>query len=71
MARNDDYDDLRFSDFTTGEKAAIVWNIARMAKRGIASETVHLGDLKRKVERIEKKALKRKEQAAETRRNGK
>ncbi|MFG2293118.1 DUF6257 family protein [Streptomyces sp. NPDC048603] len=60
MARNDDYDELRFSDFTTGEKLAIGWNIARMAKRGLAGENVHLGDLKARVERIEDAALRRK-----------
>ncbi|WP_374776670.1 DUF6257 family protein [Streptomyces sp. NBC_01310] len=38
--------------FTAKETAQIGWYIARMAKRGIASETVHQGDLERKVERI-------------------
>ncbi|MEU7606370.1 DUF6257 family protein [Streptomyces sp. NPDC041003] len=38
--------------FTAKETAQIGWYMARMAKRGIASETVHLGDLERKVERI-------------------
>ncbi|MFI8262095.1 DUF6257 family protein [Streptomyces sp. NPDC085665] len=38
--------------FTAREVAQIGWYTARMAKRGIAGETVHLGDLERKVERI-------------------
>ncbi|MFJ3831446.1 DUF6257 family protein [Streptomyces sp. NPDC090046] len=38
--------------FTAKETAQIGWYIARMAKRGIAGETVHQGDLERKVERI-------------------
>lgn len=37
---------------TAGETAKITWLIARMAKRGIASQTVYQGDLERKVERI-------------------
>ncbi|WP_412077762.1 DUF6257 family protein [Streptomyces xanthophaeus] len=38
--------------FTAKETAQIGWYIARMAKRGIASETVYQGDLQRKVDRI-------------------
>ncbi|WP_406367226.1 DUF6257 family protein [Streptomyces sp. NBC_01546] len=38
--------------FTAGETAKIAWYTARMAKRGIASQTVYQGDLERKVERI-------------------
>ncbi|WP_404958053.1 DUF6257 family protein [Streptomyces sp. 147326] len=38
--------------FTAREVAQIGWYTARMAKRGIAGENVHLGDLERKVERI-------------------
>ncbi|WP_037631377.1 DUF6257 family protein [Streptomyces erythrochromogenes] len=38
--------------FTAKETAQLGWYIARMAKRGIASETVHQGDLERKVDRI-------------------
>ncbi|MFB7054454.1 DUF6257 family protein [Streptomyces vinaceus] len=38
--------------FTAREVAQIGWYTARMAKRGIASETVHLGDLERKVEKV-------------------
>lgn len=53
-------DDLRLSDFTFGEKAALVLLHARMAKRGLAGPTVDLSDLKHKVERVEKRALGRK-----------
>lgn len=53
-------DDLRFSDFTTGEKLRVAALTARMAKRGLAGDGVDLSDLKRKVERIEKQALRRK-----------
>ncbi|MFF7300287.1 DUF6257 family protein [Streptomyces sp. NPDC008265] len=38
--------------FTAKEMAQLGWYTARMAKRGIASETVHQGDLERKVDRI-------------------
>lgn len=37
---------------TAGEKAQVAWYVARMAKRSIASETVHMRDLEKKVERI-------------------
>ncbi|MFB7254196.1 DUF6257 family protein [Streptomyces nojiriensis] len=50
--------------FTAKETAQIGWYIARMAKRGIASETVHLGDLERKVERIIDGAREREAQQA-------
>lgn len=56
-------DDLRFSDFTLGEKARIAVNLARMAKRGLADNgtgNVYTDDLKRKVRRIEKQAERRK-----------
>ena len=56
-------DDLRFSDFTTGEKARIAVLTARMAKRGLADDgtgNVDVSDLKRRIERIENTALKRK-----------
>jgi len=52
--------DLKFSDFTTGEKARIVALTARMAKRGAAGPTVDISDLKRRVERIENAAIRRK-----------
>ena len=56
-------DDLKFSDFTTGEKLRIVGLHARMAKRGIADDgtgNVDLTDLQNKVKRIEKAAERRK-----------
>ncbi len=55
--------DISFSDFTHGEKVRLAALHARMAKRGIAGDTVDLSDLQRRVERIEK--------AAERRKNGK
>ncbi|WOX09176.1 DUF6257 family protein [Streptomyces sp. N50] len=53
-------DDLRFKDFTGGEKASLLLLHARMAKRGMAGPEVDLSDLQRKVERIEKRAERRK-----------
>jgi hypothetical protein len=53
-------DDLKFSDFTRGEKVRLVALHARMAKRGLAGPTVDLSDLQRKVKRIEKQAERRK-----------
>jgi hypothetical protein len=53
-------DDIKWSDFTSGEKARMVGLIARMAKRGLAGPTVDLSDLQRRVERIEKQAERRK-----------
>lgn len=52
--------DLDFSDFTAGERVRIGVLIARMAKRGLAGDTVDLSDLQRRVERIERQALRRK-----------
>jgi hypothetical protein len=52
--------DLSFSDFTTSERVRIGVLIARMAKRGAAGAGVDLSDLQRRVERIERQALKRK-----------
>ncbi|MFJ8668544.1 DUF6257 family protein [Streptomyces sp. NPDC093600] len=49
---------------TAGEHARIAWNVARMAKRSIASETVYQGDLERKVDRIIDGARKRAEKNA-------
>ncbi|MEU8528505.1 DUF6257 family protein [Streptomyces sp. NPDC048629] len=37
---------------TASEKARVALLVARMAKRSIASETVYMRDLERKVERI-------------------
>jgi hypothetical protein len=53
-------DDIRFSDFTTGEKLAVAALTARMAKRGLAGDGVDISDLQRKVERIERQAARRK-----------
>lgn len=53
-------DDFKFSDFTTGEKVRVGVLIARMAKRGMAGPAVDISDLQRKVERIGKKAERRK-----------
>ena len=53
-------DDLKFSDFTRGEQLRIAGLIARMAKRGMAGDSVDISDLKRRVERIEKTAERRK-----------
>ncbi|MEU4733283.1 DUF6257 family protein [Streptomyces sp. NPDC023588] len=50
--------------FTAKETAQIGWYIGRMAKRGIAGENVHLGDLERKVERIIDGAREREAQQA-------
>ncbi|MEU1520435.1 DUF6257 family protein [Streptomyces sp. NPDC005811] len=53
-------DDLTFSDFTAGEKVRVAALVARMAKRGAAGPTVDLSDLKTRIERIERQALRRK-----------
>ncbi|MGW2896827.1 DUF6257 family protein [Streptomyces sp. NPDC001212] len=58
-------DDLKPSDFTLGEKARITGLVARMAKRGLAddgSDRVDTSDLKRRIERIEDQARRRKQQ---------
>lgn len=55
-------DDLNFSDFTAGEKVRVAALVARMAKRGAAGPDVDLSDLKRRIERIERQALRRKQQ---------
>jgi hypothetical protein len=54
---------LNMSDFTAGEKVRLAGLIARMAKRGLADDgtgNVDLSDLKRRFERIEKEARRRK-----------
>ncbi|WP_333746149.1 DUF6257 family protein [Streptomyces sp. IBSBF 2950] len=53
-------DDIRFSDFTTGEKLRVAALTARMAKRGLAGDGVDISDLTRRIERIEKQAARRK-----------
>lgn len=52
--------DLKFSDFTGSEKTRLVLLHARMGWRGLAGEEVDLSDLKKKVERLEKRAERRK-----------
>jgi Family of unknown function (DUF6257) len=52
-------DDLRFSDFTAGEKARIAVLTARMVKRGLA-DGVDITDLQARIERIETASLRRK-----------
>ncbi|GAB2732653.1 DUF6257 family protein [Streptomyces bullii] len=57
-------DDITFADFTLGEKARITALTARMAKRGLADDgsgNVDISDLKRRVERIENAARRRKQ----------
>jgi hypothetical protein len=54
-------EDIRFSDFTIGERARITALLARMGKRGLAGEGVDISDLQRKVERIEDAARRRKQ----------
>ncbi|MFI1376881.1 DUF6257 family protein [Streptomyces longwoodensis] len=53
--------DVQPSDLTFSEKARIGALIARMAKRGMAGPTVDISDLKRRVERIENEARRRKQ----------
>jgi hypothetical protein len=53
-------DDLSLGDFTIGEKARLAGLVVRMGKRGLAGEGVDLSDLKRKAERIEDQARRRK-----------
>ncbi|WP_030709335.1 DUF6257 family protein [Streptomyces sp. NRRL F-2580] len=50
--------------FTAREITQIGWYTARMAKRGIAGEHVHLGDLQKKVDRIIDGAREREKQQA-------
>ncbi|MEU5112036.1 DUF6257 family protein [Streptomyces longwoodensis] len=50
-----------WNDFTAGEKARVTVLTARMAKRGLAGPNVDISDLKRKVERIETEARRRKQ----------
>ncbi len=56
-------DDLTAADLTLGEKARIGVLIARAAKRGLADDgtgNVDISDLTRRIERIERQALRRK-----------
>ncbi|MFI0533562.1 DUF6257 family protein [Streptomyces scabiei] len=57
-------DDLKFSDFTAGEKVRIAALTARAAKRGLADDgtgNVDISDLTRRIERIENAARRRKQ----------
>ncbi|MET9534255.1 DUF6257 family protein [Streptomyces sp. NPDC006649] len=53
---------------TAGEKARSAALVARMCKRGIAGDQVHIADLTRRVDRIHEQAARRteREQAAMT-----
>ncbi|MFD3530098.1 DUF6257 family protein [Streptomyces sp. NPDC058664] len=62
MAAKDSEYDPNYPPLTAGEHARIAWNVARMAKRGIAGESVYQGDLEAKVDRIIDRARKRTEQ---------
>lgn len=56
-------DDLRFSDFTGGERVRLALLTARAAKRGLADDgtgNVDISDLTRRIERIENAARRRK-----------
>ncbi|MGW2582368.1 DUF6257 family protein [Streptomyces virginiae] len=55
--------------FTAGEITRMAWLTARMAKRGIASQTVYQGDLERKFTRIVDGAREREEKNAKDSRN--
>lgn len=53
-------DDLTAADLTLGEKARIGVLIARAARRGAAGPGVDISDLTKRIVRIEKQALRRK-----------
>lgn len=53
-------DDIKFSDFTASEKLRLAGLLARAVKRGAAGSAVDISDLTRRIERIERQALKRK-----------
>lgn len=56
-------DDLRFSDFTGGERVRLALLTARAAKRGLADDgtgNVDISDLTKRIERIENAARRRK-----------
>ncbi|MFI7352726.1 DUF6257 family protein [Streptomyces avidinii] len=57
--------------YTASEVTKLVWLTARMAKRGIASQTVYQGDLERKFTRIVDGAREREAQAAKDNKNKK
>ncbi|MFE0734464.1 DUF6257 family protein [Streptomyces sp. NPDC058855] len=56
--------DPQHPPLTVGEGVKFGWYIARMAKRGIAGETVHQGDLEKKVDRLLDRARDRAEKNA-------
>ncbi|MGA5068834.1 DUF6257 family protein [Streptomyces exfoliatus] len=60
-SKKDTEQDPNYPKLTAGEHARVAWNVARMCKRSIASETVYQGDLEKKVDRIIDKARKRAE----------
>ncbi|MFB7937348.1 DUF6257 family protein [Streptomyces sp. NPDC056049] len=49
--KNDAYDP-NHPPLTIGEGVKFGWYVARMAKRGIAGESVYQGDLEKKVDRL-------------------
>ncbi|MFE6065774.1 DUF6257 family protein [Streptomyces sp. NPDC056525] len=61
--------DPKHPPLTTGEMAKFAWYVGRMAKRGLAGETVYQGDLEKKVDRLLDGARERAEKNA--RQNGK
>ncbi|MFC8765167.1 DUF6257 family protein [Streptomyces sp. NPDC057193] len=52
MASSKNEYDPKHPPLTNGEKAKFAWYIGRMAKRGLAGETVFQGDLEKKVDRL-------------------
>ncbi|APE21215.1 MULTISPECIES: DUF6257 family protein [Streptomyces] len=56
--------DPKHPPLTTGEKAKFAWYVGRMAKRGLAGESVYQGDLEAKVDRILDGARERAEKDA-------
>ncbi|MFF8834329.1 DUF6257 family protein [Streptomyces sp. NPDC015130] len=63
-SKNSNEPDPKNPKLTAGEKAQVGWYVARMCKRGIASETVYQGDLEKKVDRIIDRARERAEKNA-------
>ncbi|MFJ8663111.1 DUF6257 family protein [Streptomyces sp. NPDC093795] len=60
-SRKNTEQDPNYPKLTAGEHAQVAWNVARMCKRSIASDTVYQGDLEAKVDRIIDRARKRAE----------
>ncbi|MFB7238300.1 MULTISPECIES: DUF6257 family protein [unclassified Streptomyces] len=61
--KNAEYDP-KHPPLTAGEAAKFAWYIGRMAKRGLAGETVYQGDLEKKVDRLLDGARERAEKNA-------